>query len=68
MTDIVKVDFKMKKDEVYPTYIGVNDAKRNMEEMLDIAEEYGRLTHDAIKRGIKNLDRLANELELYMEV
>lgn len=68
MTDIVNINFKIKKDEVYPTYIGVIDAKRNMEEMLDIAEGYGRLTHDAIKRGIKNLDRIANELELYLEV
>lgn len=58
----------MRKDEIHMMHVAVNETKRNMEKKLGEVEEYGRPAHDAIKRGIKSLDRLINELELYMEI
>nr|DAU83005.1 MAG TPA: hypothetical protein [Caudoviricetes sp.] len=68
MADIVNINFKMKRDEMSATHIAASDTKRKMVEMLDKDEGDGIPTHEAIKRGIKGLDRFINELELYLEV
>lgn len=68
MADIVNINFKMKRDEMSATHIAASETKRKMVEMLDKDEGDGIPTHEAIKRGIKGLDRFINELELYLEV
>lgn len=71
MTDIIKLDVKMKEDEAVALYGLLKGVKKDLS--IDILEEASKASEvsdisSALMAGQKGVNRLMNEMELYLEV
>lgn len=70
MTDIIKFDVKMKEDEAVALYGLLVGVEKGFDEVLDgeIDLEDDSVSIETIELSKKGLDRLLNEMGLYLEV
>jgi len=71
MTDIIKFEVKMTEDEAVALYGLLKGTKQNLSmEMLEEAWKASEVSDisSALVAGKKGVDRLMNEMELYLEV
>ena len=71
MTDIIKLDVKMKEDEAVALYGLLKGVKKDLS--IDILEEASKASEvsdisSALMAGQQGVNRLMNEMELYLEV
>lgn len=70
MADIIKFDVKMKEDEAVALYgllVGVGEGFDEVLKGVDLKED-GSVSIETVELGKKGLNRLINEMELYLEV
>lgn len=70
MTDIIKFDVKMKEDEAVALYGLLVGVEKGFDEVLDgdIDLEDDSVSIETIELSKKGLNRLINEMGLYLEV
>lgn len=71
MADIIKLDVKMKEDEAVALYGLLKGVKKDLSiGILEEARKASKVSDisSALVAGQKGVDRLLNEMELYLEV
>ena len=68
MDDVVRLDFKIKKDELFGLHCALEGAREDLVEAMEKHLDCGMLTYEVMEKGVKGIDRVMNEVELYWEV